>query len=175
MTLIGQRTGRWFGSLWLIVNFFVVIVSYHWYCNVTYLAWIAASTSTVSWLSNARLIAWCTCSFSGIMQATEPSVRRVNDLATGSFECITVKMRLTNSSTFVIFSRCFSLCWHTRRTQSRKRFDPAERKNSANLRKLELITMGKGYFSKSLGNLTMASHCSPMFCDLRPKICSEKN
>ena len=35
------------------------------------------------------------------------------------------------------------------------------RNNSPNFRQAELIKMGKGNFSNNLGNLTMASHCSP--------------
>lgn len=101
------------------------------------------------------------------MHATEPSVLKVNDLATGSFEWITMKIRLTNSSTFVIFSRCFSLCWQTRSTHNRNKFDPS-RKNSASFRKFELMTIGKGYFSNNFGNRTIASHCSPIFVDLSP-------
>ena len=41
---------------------------------------------------------------------------------------------------------------------------------SASLRKAELIRMGKGYFWKSLGNSTTASHCSPSFPDRSPEI-----
>lgn len=41
-------------------------------------------------------------------------------------------------------------------------------KMSASLRKAELMRMGKGYFWKSLGKSTTASHCSPSFPDLNP-------
>lgn len=43
------------------------------------------------------------------------------------------------------------------------------RNNSANFKQAELIKIGKGYFSKSLGNLIIASHCSPTLADLKPK------
>ena len=39
---------------------------------------------------------------------------------------------------------------------------------SANLRRDEFMRIGNGYFSNNLGNLTMASHCSPTLPDLRP-------
>lgn len=41
---------------------------------------------------------------------------------------------------------------------------------SASFRKAELMRMGKGYFWKSLGNNTTASHCSPSFPDRSPEI-----
>lgn len=131
------------------------------------LAWMAASTSTVSLLSSARRIAWWICSFSGMMPATEPNVRNVSARAIGSFEWMTINTRFTNSSTLIIFSMCISLCWHTRSTHKRSKFEPT-RKNSANLRNDELISMGNGYFSKIFGNRTIASHCSPIFGDRRP-------
>lgn len=40
---------------------------------------------------------------------------------------------------------------------------------SASFRNAELIRMGNGYFWKSLGKRTTASHCSPSLPDLRPK------
>lgn len=43
------------------------------------------------------------------------------DLATGSLLCMTENTLLTNSSTFRIFSRCFSLCWVTFSTQRRRK------------------------------------------------------
>ena len=47
-------------------------------------------------------------------------------------------------------------------------------KTSANFRKAELMRMGKGYFSKRRGNLTMASHCSPTLADLKPEMLFEE-
>lgn len=41
---------------------------------------------------------------------------------------------------------------------------------SASFRKAELIRMGKGYFWKSLGKSTTASHCSPIFPERNPGI-----
>lgn len=41
-------------------------------------------------------------------------------------------------------------------------------KTSANFRNAELIRIGNGYFWKSLGKRTTASHCSPSLPDLRP-------
>lgn len=41
-------------------------------------------------------------------------------------------------------------------------------KTSANFRNAELMRIGKGYFWKSLGKRTTASHCSPSLPDLRP-------
>lgn len=41
-------------------------------------------------------------------------------------------------------------------------------KTSANLRNAELMRIGNGYFWKSLGKRTTASHCSPSLPDLRP-------
>lgn len=43
---------------------------------------MAASTSTVSWLSRLRRILWWTCCLSGIMPATLPNVLRVRARAT---------------------------------------------------------------------------------------------
>lgn len=40
---------------------------------------------------------------------------------TGSFEWMTLKILRTNSSTLRILSKCFSLCWQTRRTHNRKK------------------------------------------------------
>lgn len=40
---------------------------------------------------------------------------------------------------------------------------------SASFKNAELIRMGKGYFWKSLGNKTTASHCSPSFPDRNPE------
>jgi len=40
---------------------------------------------------------------------------------------------------------------------------------SASRRKAELMRIGNGYFSKSLGNRTTASHWTPTFMDRRPK------
>lgn len=42
-------------------------------------------------------------------------------------------------------------------------------KTSASFRNAELMRMGNGYFWKSLGKRTTASHCSPSLPDLRPK------
>lgn len=39
---------------------------------------------------------------------------------------------------------------------------------SASLSRDELMRIGNGYFSNSLGNLTIASHCSPTRPDRRP-------
>lgn len=39
---------------------------------------------------------------------------------------------------------------------------------SASFRNAELIRIGKGYFWKSLGNSTTASHCSPSLPDRKP-------
>lgn len=133
-------------------------------------------------------------------------------LATGSLLWMTEKTLLTNSSTFRIFSRCFSLCWVTFSTHSRRKlflwkvFNKVKfmssfqmqiwlyirrtgsqtkaqgfklshdvlmdtypsLKTSASFRKAELMRMGKGYFWKSLGKRTTASHCSPSLQDLRP-------
>lgn len=41
-------------------------------------------------------------------------------------------------------------------------------KTSANFRNAELMRIGNGYFWKSLGKRTTASHCSPSLPDLRP-------
>lgn len=41
-------------------------------------------------------------------------------------------------------------------------------KMSASFRNAELMRMGKGYFWKSLGKSTTASHCSPSFPDRNP-------
>lgn len=41
-------------------------------------------------------------------------------------------------------------------------------KTSASFRNAELMRMGNGYFWKSLGKRTTASHCSPSLPDLRP-------
>lgn len=161
-------TGVWSDSIIdATLEHMLIAKVFDWAANWT-LAQIAASTSTVSWLSKARRIAWCTCCFSGMMEATDPRALNVSDLATGSFEWITIKILFTNSSTFVIFSKCFSLCWQTRSTHNRNKFEPS-RKNSASFKKFELMTMGNGYFSKSFGNLTIASHCSPIFVDRSPK------
>lgn len=130
-------------------------------------AYIAASTSTLSWLSKPRRIAWWTFCLSGIIPATAPRVRSAKALATGSLECKTLYTLLKNSSTFKILSKCFSLCWHTRNTHKRRKLFPI-RKTSANFRNEEFISIGNGYFSNSLGNLTIASHCSPTLPDLRP-------
>ena len=43
-------------------------------------------------------------------------------------------------------------------------------KTSASLSKAELIKIGNGYFSNKPGNLTIASHCSPVLLDLRPEV-----
>lgn len=40
---------------------------------------------------------------------------------------------------------------------------------SASFKNAELMRMGKGYFWKSLGNKTTASHCSPSFPDRNPE------
>lgn len=42
-------------------------------------------------------------------------------------------------------------------------------KTSANFKKDEFIKIGNGYFSNNLGNLTIASHCSPTRPDLSPE------
>ena len=42
-------------------------------------------------------------------------------------------------------------------------------KTSASLSKAELIRIGNGYFSKSLGKRTMASHCSPILTERNPE------
>ena len=42
-------------------------------------------------------------------------------------------------------------------------------KTSASLRKAELMRIGNGYFSKSLGNRTTDSHWTPTFIDRRPE------
>lgn len=135
---------------------------------------MAASISTTSWLSSARRMAWCTCCFSGMTPATAPNVRRVSARAIGSFEWMTMKTRRTNSSTLMILSVCFSLCWHTRNTHRRSKFEPT-RKNSANFKNDELIRMGNGYFSKIFGKRTIASHCSPSFAERRPGIKTHEN
>lgn len=44
------------------------------------------------------------------------------------------------------------------------------RKTSASLSKAVLIKIGKGYFSNKPGNLTIASHCSPVLLDRRPEV-----
>lgn len=130
-------------------------------------AYIAASTSTLSWLSNPLRMAWWTFCLSGIIPATAPSVLRARALATGSFECKTLKTLRKNSSMFNILSKCFSLCWQTRNTQSRKKLLPI-RKTSANFKNDEFINIGNGYFSKRRGKRTIASHCSPTFPDRNP-------
>lgn len=38
----------------------------------------------------------------------------------------------------------------------------------------ELMRIGKGYFSKSLGNFTTASHCKPICPDLKAEIIKKK-
>lgn len=43
------------------------------------------------------------------------------------------------------------------------------RNTSANFKNDELINIGNGYFSNNFGNRTIASHCSPILLDLRPK------
>lgn len=58
-----------------------------------------------------------------MMTATDPSVRMANARSMGLLEWVTQKMRLTNSSTLMILSRCFSVCWHTRKIHKRNRFD----------------------------------------------------
>lgn len=40
---------------------------------------------------------------------------------------------------------------------------------SASFKNAELMRMGNGYFWKSLGNKTTASHCSPSFPDRNPE------
>lgn len=129
---------------------------------------MAASTSTLSWLSKPLRIAWWTFCLSGIIPATAPRVLSANARATGSFECRTLNTRLKNSSTFKILSKCFSLCWHTLKTQSRRKLLPI-RKTSASFRKEELISIGKGYFSKRRGKRTIASHCSPTLPERSPR------
>ena len=84
-------------------------------------AYIAASTSTLSCESRLHRMLWCTCCRSGMIPATAPSVRSVSPLAIGSLLWITLNTLLTNSSTFDILSRCFSLCWHTRSTHNRRK------------------------------------------------------
>ena len=103
------------------------------------------------------IISAVTCFRSGMMTDMAPSVRNVSALATGSLEWSTVKILLRNSSTMVILSRCRSLCWITRRTQSLTKLE-CWRKTSASLRRAELMRMGKGYRSKRRGKRTMASH-----------------
>lgn len=43
-------------------------------------------------------------------------------------------------------------------------------KTSASFSRAELIKIGKGYFSNNPGNLTIASHCSPVLLDRRPEV-----
>jgi len=45
----------------------------------------------------------------------------VNARATGSLLWITMYIRRKNSSMLVIFSKCFPLCWVTRKTQRRRK------------------------------------------------------
>ena len=58
---------------------------------------------------------------------------------------------------------------YQQRTWSHKCTYPS-RNMSASFRNAELMRIGKGYFWKSLGNSTTASHCSPSLPDLNPGI-----
>lgn len=196
------------------------------------------------------------------MQKNARKYLRVIALATGSLLWMTENTLLTNSSTFRIFSRCFSLSCVTFSTQSRRKLfliwqefnyrfitfhsvqilkyisipdtfhnrdrteaqqsivldkyyyskifdqcnwlirckysrEPCNNsiytasfdnryefavfnahhypslKMSASFRKAELMRMGKGYFWKSLGKRTTASHCSPSLQDLKPSMVRE--
>ena len=87
--------------------------------------------------------------------------------ATGSLLLLTVMILLRNSSTLVTLSRWRLLCWNTLSTHILRKLDPCL-KRSASFIMPELMRMGKGYWLKRWGNLTMASACSPSLVDLSP-------
>lgn len=70
--------------------------------------------------------------------------------------------RIRNNLTLGPFHRCVN------NLVGRKLDAYPSLKMSASLRKAELMRMGKGYFWKSLGKSTTASHCSPIFPDRNP-------
>lgn len=82
---------------------------------------IAASTSTLSCESKLLLMQWWICCLSGIIDATAPNILNVTARAIGSLLCITLYILRTNSSILEILSKCLSLCWQTRKTQSRRK------------------------------------------------------
>ena len=102
-----------------------------------------------------------------VYQELATTYLKVKALATGSFEWRTVETRLTNSSTFVILSKCLSLCWTTRNTHSFIKFE-LWRNMSASFSNALLISIGNGYFANKRGNFTMASLCSPNRPQRRP-------